>query len=91
MHACFLTLSCEFFLENFSYLSLCFKRSVTGVHSKNNEYHIVNKVENVCVNKYIFDLIDNVVFVVLALYSRVILKKFKIEKGLKLSLNMVEK
>jgi hypothetical protein len=40
-----------------------------GVQSKNNEYHIVDKVENVCVNKYIFNLIDNVVFVVLALYS----------------------
>jgi hypothetical protein len=42
----------------------------TGVQGKNNEYHIVDKVENVCVNKYIFDLIDNVVFVVFALYSR---------------------
>jgi hypothetical protein len=42
----------------------------SGLQSKNNEYHIVDKVQNVCVIKYIFDLSDNVVFVVLALYSR---------------------
>jgi hypothetical protein len=43
--------------------------SNSGVQSKKNEYHIVDKVEIVCVNKYIFDFIDNVVFVVFALYS----------------------
>jgi hypothetical protein len=43
----------------------------SGVQSKNNEYHIVNKVENVFVYTYIFDLIDNVVFAVFALYSRI--------------------
>jgi hypothetical protein len=43
----------------------------TRVQTKNNEYHIAHNVENV------IDLINNVVFVVLALYSsilRVILK-----------------
>jgi hypothetical protein len=41
----------------------------SGVQCINNVYAIVNKVENVCVNKYIFDLIDNGVYVVYALYS----------------------
>jgi hypothetical protein len=40
-----------------------------GVQSINNVFHIVDKVENVCVNQYIFDLIDNVEYVVYALYS----------------------
>jgi hypothetical protein len=40
-----------------------------GVQSINNVYAIVNKVENVLVNTYIFDLIDNGVYVVYALYS----------------------
>ncbi len=45
----------------------------------NKVFHIVNKVENVCVNKYIFDLIDNVEYVVYALYYRIIpLLKFDI-------------
>jgi hypothetical protein len=43
----------------------------TGVQSINNVYAIVNKVENVLVNTYIFDLIDNVVYVVYALYSSI--------------------
>jgi hypothetical protein len=37
--------------------------------SINNVFHIVNKVENVCVYKYIFDLIDNVEYVIYALNS----------------------
>jgi hypothetical protein len=45
----------------------------SGVQSKTNEYHIVNKVEIIFVYKHIFNLIDNVVFVVLALYSRTLL------------------
>ncbi len=43
----------------------------TGVQRINNVFHIVDKVENVCVNKYTFDLIDNVEYVVYALYSRI--------------------
>ncbi len=43
----------------------------TGVQRINNVFHIVGKVENVCVNKYIFDLIDNVEYVVYALYSSI--------------------
>jgi hypothetical protein len=46
----------------------------TGVQSINNVFHIVDKVENVGVNKYIFDLIDNVEYVVYALYSRTVEK-----------------
>jgi hypothetical protein len=60
-----------------------------GVQSKNNEYHIVDKVENVLVNKYIFDLIDNVVFVVLALYSSGV-KINQFIAFLQLKLNMKE-
>jgi hypothetical protein len=47
----------------------------TGVQRINNVFHIVDKVENVCVNKYIFDLIDNVEYVVYALYSRIVKTK----------------
>ncbi len=43
----------------------------SGVQSINNVYAIVNKVENVCVYQYIFDLIDDGVYVVYALYSRI--------------------
>jgi hypothetical protein len=43
----------------------------TGVQSINNVYTIVNKVENVLVKTYIFDLIDIGVYVVYALYSRI--------------------
>ncbi len=46
--------------------------SITGVQGKNNEYHIVDKVQNSFIDALIFDLIDNVVFVVFALYSRLI-------------------
>ncbi len=45
----------------------------SGVQSKNNEYHIVNKVENQSIYEWILNLIDNVVFVVFALYSRIVL------------------
>jgi hypothetical protein len=41
-----------------------------GVQGKNNEYHIANKVQNSFKDALIFDLIDNVVFVVFALNSR---------------------
>jgi hypothetical protein len=44
----------------------------TGVQSINDAFHIVNKVENVFVYTYIFNLIDNVECVVYALYSRVV-------------------
>jgi hypothetical protein len=47
----------------------------SGVQRINNVFHIVDKVENVCVNKYIFDLIDNVEYVVYALYSSIFEKK----------------
>jgi hypothetical protein len=44
----------------------------TGVQSINNVYAIVNKVENLCVYQYVFDLIDNGVYVVYALYSSIV-------------------
>jgi hypothetical protein len=47
----------------------CFTYS--GVQSINNVYDIVNKVENVCVYQYIFNLIDIGVYVVYALYSSI--------------------
>ncbi len=47
------------------------KLTHSGVQSINNVYAIVNKVENVLVNTYIFDLIDNGVYVVYALYSSI--------------------
>ncbi len=50
--------------KNFSY-------SNSGVQRINNVFHIVVKVENVCVNQYILDLIDNVEYVVYALYSSI--------------------
>jgi hypothetical protein len=43
----------------------------SGVESKNNVYHIVDKVQNLYENTLKLDLIDNVVYVVFALYSRV--------------------
>ncbi len=46
------------------------KGSTAGVQGKNNEYHIVDKVQNSFIDALIFDLIDNVVFDVFALYSR---------------------
>ncbi len=36
----------------------------------NHVFQIVDKVKNVCLNKYIFDFIDNVEYVVYALHSR---------------------
>jgi hypothetical protein len=44
--------------------------TVSRVQSKNNVYHIVDKVQNSFIDTLVFDLIDNVVFVVFALYSR---------------------
>jgi hypothetical protein len=41
------------------------------VQSINDAFHIVVKVESVCVNNYIFDLNDNVECVVYALYSSI--------------------
>jgi hypothetical protein len=49
-----------------------YKHMYTGVQRINNVYHIVNKVENVCVFQYIFNLIDNVEYVVYALYSSIV-------------------
>ncbi len=43
-----------------------------GVQSINNVFHIVDKVENVFVYIHIFNLIDNVEYVVYALYSRML-------------------
>jgi hypothetical protein len=43
----------------------------TGVQGKNNEYHIVDRVENSFIDALIFDLIDNVLFVDFALYSSI--------------------
>jgi hypothetical protein len=43
----------------------------SGVQGKNIEYHIVDKVQNSLIDALIFDLIDNVIFVVFALYSRI--------------------
>ncbi len=49
-------------------------KNYSGVQSINNVYAIVNKVENVLVNTYILDLIDNGVYVVYALYSSIVYK-----------------
>jgi hypothetical protein len=38
-------------------------RTVPGVQSKNNEYHIVNKVENQSIYEWILKFTDNVVCV----------------------------
>jgi hypothetical protein len=58
------------------YLILSFGHSVNfwyflyaGVQNINHVYAIVNKFENVLVNKHIFDLVDIGVYVVYALYS----------------------
>ncbi len=59
--------------------SFSFDIANTGVQSVNNVFHIVDKVENVCVNQYIFDLIDNVEYVVYALYSRILVKNQLLE------------
>ncbi len=66
-----------------------------GVQSINNVFHIVDKVENVCVNKYIFDLIDNVEYVVYALYTPELvfvksINKLKNIKKLKSNLNQCD-
>ncbi len=47
-----------------------------GVQSINDVFHIVVKVENVFDYTHIFNLIDNVEYVVYALYSRVCKRKF---------------
>jgi hypothetical protein len=54
---------------SFSPLSSTLCNSV--VQCINNVFHIVSKVESVLENTYIFDLIDNVEYVVYALYSRI--------------------
>ncbi len=51
-----------------------FLRLYSGVQSKNNVYHIVDKVQNSYENTLKFDLIDNVVYVVFALYSSILAK-----------------
>jgi hypothetical protein len=56
------------FIEFYTYVILLFI-FYAGLQSINNVYAIVDKVENVCVNQYIFNLIDNGVYVVYALYS----------------------
>jgi hypothetical protein len=43
----------------------------TGVQSIDDVFHIVGKVENVLVYTHIFNLIDNVEYVVYALYSSI--------------------
>ncbi len=45
--------------------------SNSGAQSKNNVYHIVDKVQNSYENTLKFGLIDNVVYVLFALYSRI--------------------
>jgi hypothetical protein len=47
------------------------KTKIIGVQRINNVFHIVDKVENVFVSTHIFNLIDNVEYVVYALYSRI--------------------
>jgi hypothetical protein len=47
------------------------KYSHTGVQSKNNVNHIVDKVQNSYENTLKFNLIDNVVYVVFELYSSI--------------------
>jgi hypothetical protein len=44
----------------------------SGVQGKNNEHHIVDELQNSFIDALIFDLIDNVVFVVFALYSSIL-------------------
>jgi hypothetical protein len=44
-----------------------FKTDNSGVQGKNNEYHNVNKGQNSFIDTLIFDLINNVVFVVFTL------------------------
>jgi hypothetical protein len=44
----------------------------SGVQRINNVFHIVDKVENVLVYTYIFNLNDNVEYVVYALYSSIV-------------------
>jgi hypothetical protein len=62
-------------------ISSHFGRNVFSVYAKSmkiqriyNVFHIVNKVENVCEFQYILDLIDNVEYVVYALYSSIFLR-----------------
>jgi hypothetical protein len=61
--------SCQNLSDFFSFGILNFGNS--GVHGKNNEYRIVDKLQNSYKNTLIVDLIDIVVFVVFALYSRI--------------------
>ncbi len=47
-----------------------------GMQSKNNAYHNVNKVQNQGIFEWILNLIDIVVCVVFALYSRIFFQKW---------------
>ncbi len=49
--------------------------NTSEVQGKNNEYHNVNKGQNSFIDTLIFDLIDNVVFVVFALYSSLLINR----------------
>ncbi len=56
----------------------------TGVQSINNVYANVNKVQNPFIDALIFDLIDNGVYVVYALYSSTVIQNFLVKNVLKL-------
>jgi hypothetical protein len=69
-------------------------KTYPGVQSINNVYAIVDKVKSVLVNTHIFDLIDNGVYVVYALYFSTIFWRKKltrklIEKTFDLYLNFI--
>jgi hypothetical protein len=49
-----------------------FRIAYTGVQSKNNVYHNVDKVQNSFIDALILNLIDIVVYVVFALYSSIV-------------------
>jgi hypothetical protein len=51
--------------------SQALKNRYSGVQGINNVIHIVNKVEGVLKNQKIFDLIENMEYVVYALYSSI--------------------
>jgi hypothetical protein len=60
---------------NLTYISLDATNRLlinAGVQSINNVYANVNKVQNPFIDALIFDLIDNGVYVVYALYSRMV-------------------
>jgi hypothetical protein len=63
----------KFWLEPALLKTILFNTQLTysGVQSINDVFHIVDKVENVFVYTHIFNLIDNVEYVVYALYSSI--------------------